>query len=75
MTFCPEWLTGSPSLVTANWLHLWVYLFARQAARASLTPQLMNMLWVVIPLWLMVVGYREIASAMRSTSSARPKRA
>lgn len=26
MTFCPEWLTGSPSLNTDNALHLWVYL-------------------------------------------------
>lgn len=27
MTFCPEWLTGSPSLDTSNPLYLWVYLF------------------------------------------------
>jgi hypothetical protein len=27
MTFCPEWLTGSPALNTSNPLHLWVYLF------------------------------------------------
>jgi hypothetical protein len=27
MTFCPEWLTGSPSLDTSNPLFLWVYLF------------------------------------------------
>lgn len=27
MTFCPEWLTGSPNLNTSNALHLWVYLF------------------------------------------------
>ncbi len=26
MTFCPEWLTGSPSLDTSNALYLWVYL-------------------------------------------------
>jgi hypothetical protein len=26
MTFCPEWLTGSPSLDTSNPLYLWVYL-------------------------------------------------
>jgi hypothetical protein len=26
MTFCPEWLTGSPSLDTSNALFLWVYL-------------------------------------------------
>ena len=27
MTFCPEWLTGSPNLDTSNPLFLWVYLF------------------------------------------------
>uniref|UniRef100_A0A8C2J4E8 EBP like n=1 Tax=Cyprinus carpio TaxID=7962 RepID=A0A8C2J4E8_CYPCA len=26
MTFCPDWLTGSPNLNTSNWLYLWVYL-------------------------------------------------
>lgn len=26
MTFCPEWLTGSPSLDMSNALFLWVYL-------------------------------------------------
>ena len=26
MTFCPEWLTGSPNLDTSNPLYLWVYL-------------------------------------------------
>lgn len=29
MTFCPEWLTGSPSLNTNNVLHFWVYLVVR----------------------------------------------
>lgn len=29
MTFCPEWLTGSPNLDTSNALYLWVYLFVR----------------------------------------------
>jgi len=29
MTFCPEWLTGSPNLNTSNPLYLWVYLFVR----------------------------------------------
>ena len=27
MTFCPEWLTGSPNLDTSNPLYLYVYLF------------------------------------------------
>ena len=29
MTFCPEWLTGSPNLNTSNALYLWVYLLVR----------------------------------------------
>ena len=29
MTFCPEWLTGSPNLDTSNVLFLWVYLVVR----------------------------------------------
>jgi hypothetical protein len=29
MTFCPEWLTGSPNLDTSNPLYLWVYLVVR----------------------------------------------
>ncbi|KIY71198.1 Emopamil-binding protein [Cylindrobasidium torrendii FP15055 ss-10] len=60
MTFCPEWLTGSPNLNTSNPLYLWVYLF------------FMNMIWVVVPLALMVDSYSEIASALR-TSHKKPK--
>ncbi|CAG5127715.1 unnamed protein product [Candidula unifasciata] len=41
MTFCPEWLTGSPNLDTSNYMYLWVYLV------------FFNGLWVVIPLLLM----------------------
>ena len=33
MTFCPEWLTGSPSLDTSNPLYLWVYLFVSGTGR------------------------------------------
>jgi len=29
MTFCPEWLTGSPNLDTSNVLNFWVYLVVR----------------------------------------------
>ncbi|TEB30564.1 Emopamil-binding protein [Coprinellus micaceus] len=53
MTFCPEWLTGSPALSTSNVLHLWVYLF------------LMNFIWVVIPILLMVDSYNHIAGSLR----------
>ncbi|EKM79091.1 hypothetical protein AGABI1DRAFT_84990 [Agaricus bisporus var. burnettii JB137-S8] len=53
MTFCPDWLIGSPNLNTSNWLHLWVYLI------------FMNTIWVVIPLILMVDSYGHVASALR----------
>jgi len=29
MTFCPEWITGSPNLDTSNVLDFWVYLVVR----------------------------------------------
>ena len=35
MTFCPDWLIGSPNLNTSNWLHLWVYLFVRLSHNKS----------------------------------------
>ncbi|XP_027704095.1 emopamil-binding protein-like [Vombatus ursinus] len=37
MTFCPDWLIGSPNLNTSNWLYLWVYLV------------FFNGVWVLIP--------------------------
>ncbi|PFH53288.1 hypothetical protein AMATHDRAFT_137950 [Amanita thiersii Skay4041] len=57
MTFCPEWLTGSPNLNTSNPFHLWVYLF------------FMNMIWVVIPLWLMIDSYGHISASLRTTQA------
>ncbi|KIK57164.1 hypothetical protein GYMLUDRAFT_173271 [Collybiopsis luxurians FD-317 M1] len=63
MTFCPEWLTGSPNLDTSNWLFLWVYLV------------FMNVLWVAIPLWLMYDSYHHIARAVRLHAPAKAKRA
>lgn len=64
MTFCPEWLTGSPNLNTSNPLYLWVYL------------ALMNLIWVFIPLWLMFDSYTHIAGALRITQRAsKTKRA
>ncbi|KAI5121409.1 hypothetical protein M0805_003181 [Coniferiporia weirii] len=55
MTFCPEWLTGSPNLDTSNALYLYVYLI------------FMNVIWVVIPLWLMYDSYNHIAGSLRVT--------
>jgi len=64
MTFCPEWLTGSPNLNTSHPLYLWVYLF------------FMNMIWVVVPLWLMYNSYTHIAGALRTKqATTKPKSA
>ncbi|KAL5501698.1 hypothetical protein ACEPAH_8958 [Sanghuangporus vaninii] len=64
MTFCPEWLTGSPNLDTSNPLYLWVYLV------------FMNVIWVFIPLWLMYDSYNYIASSLRfsQTNEAAKKK-
>ncbi|KIK04094.1 hypothetical protein K443DRAFT_676223 [Laccaria amethystina LaAM-08-1] len=61
MTFCPEWLVGSPNLNTSNPLYLWVYL------------ALMNGIWVVIPLWLMIDSYTHIAGSLRAQQSSNLK--
>ncbi|GLB45487.1 putative emopamil binding protein [Lyophyllum shimeji] len=61
MTFCPEWLTGSPNLDTSNPLYLWVYLF------------FMNVIWVVIPLALMIDSYRHIARSLRLVQKTKAK--
>ncbi|MBN3303535.1 emopamil-binding protein-like [Amia ocellicauda] len=41
MTFCPDWLVGSPNLNTSNWLYLWVYL------------AFFNGIWVIVPAMLL----------------------
>lgn len=48
MTFVPEWLIGSPMLITSNWVYKWLYLF------------FFNMLWVIIPVWVIWEGYWEL---------------
>ncbi|OJT14678.1 Emopamil-binding protein-like [Trametes pubescens] len=58
MTFCPEWLTGSPSLDTSNALYLWVYLV------------FMNIIWVFVPAWLMYDSYGHIAKSLRLAQAA-----
>ncbi|KAE9405666.1 Emopamil-binding protein [Gymnopus androsaceus JB14] len=64
MTFCPEWLTGSPNLETSNFLYLWVYLVVSNHPH-----------WVVIPFWLMYDSYQYIAKAMRLNYASKVKRA
>ncbi|KAI0702270.1 Emopamil-binding protein [Cytidiella melzeri] len=62
MTFCPEWLTGSPNLVTSNPLYLWVYLF------------FMNFVWVVVPVILLYDSYGHIASSLRSVQASKAEK-
>ncbi|EMD39919.1 hypothetical protein CERSUDRAFT_46280, partial [Gelatoporia subvermispora B] len=64
MTFCPEWLTGNPSLNTDNVLHFWVYLVVSSDILSS---------WVVIPIWLMVDSYHHIAQSLRVTQASKVK--
>ena len=51
MTFGPEWVEGSPNLVTNNWVYMWIYLV------------FMNGLWVVLPavlLWHSIVRIAKV---------------
>ncbi|XP_041378469.1 emopamil-binding protein-like [Gigantopelta aegis] len=48
MTFCPEWLIGSPNLKTDNFLFLWVYLV------------FFNGLWVIFPLLLLYQSWQDM---------------
>ncbi|XP_070711655.1 emopamil-binding protein-like [Pempheris klunzingeri] len=50
MTFCPDWLMGSPHLDTSSRLHLWVYLV------------LFNGLWVLVPVLLLVQSWFSLRS-------------
>ncbi|XP_063813120.1 emopamil-binding protein-like isoform X2 [Pseudophryne corroboree] len=48
MTFCPEWLIGSPNLNTSNWLYKWVYLV------------FFNGIWVVVPVLLLCQSWLDL---------------
>ncbi|CAH1245175.1 EBPL [Branchiostoma lanceolatum] len=61
MTFCPEWLTGSPSLDTSNALYLWIYLV------------FFNGLWVVLPGLLMLQSWGELRDLHRGQKTAKRK--
>jgi hypothetical protein len=66
MTFCPEWLIGSPSLNTSNPVYLWIYLW------------LANGIWVVIPgilLWQSAVAMLRAFPKKPKAASATPKKA
>ena len=74
MTFCPEWLTGSPNLDTSNVLNFWVYLVVRATFISQpsfhllncFLLQFMNTIWVLVPLWLMWDSYHAVAGSLRS---------
>jgi hypothetical protein len=52
MTFAPEWVDGSPNLITNNWIYLWIYLvFA-------------NGVWVLIPLILLYESFKTISEKL-----------
>ncbi len=52
MTFAPEWVDGSPNLITNNWIYLWIYLvFA-------------NGVWVIIPLILLYESFKTISERL-----------
>ncbi|XP_039979044.1 emopamil-binding protein-like [Xiphias gladius] len=50
MTFCPDWLIGSPNLNTSSWLYLWVYLV------------FFNGVWVLVPALLLVQSWFSLRS-------------
>lgn len=50
MTFCPDWLLGSPHLNTSSWLYLWVYLV------------FFNGVWVLVPILLLVQSWFSLRS-------------
>ncbi|XP_020601588.1 emopamil-binding protein-like isoform X2 [Orbicella faveolata] len=62
MTFCPEWLTGSPSLDTSSLLYLWCYLV------------FFNSLWVVIPFLLLWHSWKEMEVVHTSVSTTNRKK-
>ncbi|KAJ7600824.1 Emopamil-binding protein [Mycena floridula] len=72
MTFCPEWLTGSPNLDTSNALYLWVYLVFLLVVYLFIAYLTVHR-WVVIPLGLMVDSYGHIAKSLRSTQATAKK--
>lgn len=54
MTFAPEWLSGNTNLNGSNWMLMWVYLF------------FMNMIWVVIPFYLLFDSFQAIRSSTKA---------
>jgi len=62
MTFCPEWVAGSPALNTSSFLLLWVYLF------------FMNFVWVIIPFILLWESSAWVIYACKKLDAEQPSR-
>ena len=61
MTFCPDWLMGSPNLNTNSWLYFWVYLV------------FLNGIWVLIPGLLLWQSWVELKKMHHKGSNSRKK--
>ncbi|KAI4565135.1 emopamil-binding protein-like [Ovis canadensis] len=61
MTFCPDWLMGSPNLNTNSWLYFWVYLV------------FFNGIWVLIPGLLLWQSWVELKKMHHKGSNSRKK--
>ncbi|KAB0372932.1 hypothetical protein FD755_015685 [Muntiacus reevesi] len=61
MTFCPDWLMGSPNLNTNSWLYFWVYLL------------FFNGVWVLIPGLLLWQSWVELKKMHHRGSNSRKK--
>lgn len=51
MTFGPEWLSGNSALATNDPVFLWLYLV------------FFNILWVIVPAWVLQVAWGELKTA------------
>ncbi|XP_037552460.1 emopamil-binding protein-like [Nematolebias whitei] len=64
MTFCPDWLQGSPHLETSNRLYLWIYLL------------FFNGLWVLVPVLLLLQSWFDLRDlhVLRSDTTVSKKK-
>ncbi|KAL1972751.1 hypothetical protein VTN31DRAFT_7165 [Thermomyces dupontii] len=57
MTFAPEWFSGSANLDTSHPVYLWLYLV------------FFNILWVIVPGWILIKAAREIKRVFVATEA------
>ncbi|KAK2839160.1 hypothetical protein FQN49_006416 [Arthroderma sp. PD_2] len=58
MTFGPEWFSGNSALETGDPVYLWLYLV------------FFNVLWVLVPLWILYVAWGEIRAVFMAAATA-----